>query len=108
MDGEYDPTQDDDVASDHIDDDEAGPSKRKTTGTGGGKDDVRRVISLTSDPTRAPSGLLILERNADGTRQDVQHGKERTGPHGTWYKRTKRVESSTLSIHSWPEPGASG
>ena len=45
MDGEYDPTQDDDVASDHIDDDEAGPSKRKQAGTGGGKDDVRRMKS---------------------------------------------------------------
>lgn len=43
MDGEYDPTQDDDVASDHIDDDEAGPSKRKTAGKGTGKDDVSPV-----------------------------------------------------------------
>ena len=43
MDGEYDPTQDDDVASDHIDDDEAGPSKRKTAGAAGAKDDVGQV-----------------------------------------------------------------
>jgi hypothetical protein len=43
VDDEYDPTQDDDVASDHIDDEDApGPSKRKAATKGaGGKDDVR-------------------------------------------------------------------
>lgn len=42
-DDEYDPTQDDDVASDHLDDEDApGPSKRKAAATGtGAKDDVR-------------------------------------------------------------------
>jgi hypothetical protein len=43
-DDDYDPTQDDDVASDHLDDDNApGPSKRKTA-AGGAKDDVSQVL----------------------------------------------------------------
>jgi hypothetical protein len=43
-DDDYDPTQDDDVASDHLDDDNVpGPSKRKTA-AGGAKDDVSQVL----------------------------------------------------------------
>ena len=44
-DDDYDPNQDDDVASDHLDDDAPGPSKRKSTATGavGGKEDVSRA-----------------------------------------------------------------
>ena len=44
-DDDYDPNQDDDVASDHLDDDAPGPSKRKTiaSGAGGGKEDVSRA-----------------------------------------------------------------
>ena len=39
-DDDYDPNQDDDVASDHLDDEAPGPSKRKTTAGGGKKGDV--------------------------------------------------------------------
>ena len=39
-DDDYDPNQDDDVASDHLDDEAPGPSQRKTTAGGGKKGDV--------------------------------------------------------------------
>lgn len=39
-DDDYDPNQDDDVASDHLDDEAPGHSKRKVTAAGGGKGDV--------------------------------------------------------------------
>jgi len=41
-DDDYDPNQEDDVASDHLDD-EPGPSKRKVTAAGGSKGDVSQA-----------------------------------------------------------------
>jgi hypothetical protein len=43
-DDDYDPNQDDDVASDHLDDEAPGPSKRKVTAAGAGKGDVSQAI----------------------------------------------------------------
>lgn len=42
-DDDYDPNQDDDVASDHLDDEAPGPSKRKGAAAGGKKGDVSHV-----------------------------------------------------------------
>lgn len=73
MDGDYDPTQDDDVASDHLDDDAPGPSKRKTAGAVGGKDDVGlgwvSVLDLAVTATHGRDGsgmarLIIIGRES--------------------------------------------
>jgi hypothetical protein len=42
-DDDYDPNQDDDVASDHLDDEAPGPSKRNGTGAKGAKGDVSPI-----------------------------------------------------------------
>jgi len=77
-DDDYDPNQDDDVASDHLDDEAPGPSKRKTT-AGGGKGDVSHTTSNAKQTT-------------DKNRREGQHGKEHIKQHGTWSKKMRRVE----------------
>lgn len=64
-DDDYDPNQDDDVASDHLDDEAPGPSKRKQTAAGGGKGDVsqapvkRHGIKLISSGGKSSMGRSI-------------------------------------------------
>ena len=48
-DDDYDPNQDDDVASDHLDDEAPGPSKRKVTAAGGKKGDVSPPYSTDGE-----------------------------------------------------------
>lgn len=60
QDNDYDPTNDDDVASDHIDDDEPGPSKRKTTAAEGAKDDVCRIGPPPLCFTARKYGLIYI------------------------------------------------
>jgi hypothetical protein len=48
-DDDYDPNQDDDVASDHLDDEAPGPSKRTVTAAGGKKGDVSPPYPLDTE-----------------------------------------------------------
>jgi hypothetical protein len=48
-DDDYDPNQDDDVASDYLDDEAPGPSKRKVTAAGGKKGGVSPPYPLDTE-----------------------------------------------------------
>lgn len=64
QDSDYDPDEDDDVGSDHIDDDAPGPSRKRGAApiANGKKDDVSGTSSSSAYHLKQHSGTIIARR----------------------------------------------
>jgi hypothetical protein len=76
-DDDYDPNQDDDVASDHLDDEAPGPSKRTVTAAGGKKGDVSPLYLLDGEEIlKIQAGRAAWEGAYKATWDMVQEDEE--------------------------------